>query len=222
MLKAANNSPCLLDFIPWGILRDFKKFNVLWLWNMKMVGAHKTQWPSLLTLNQNIWTKIKLSGVRCSGWPADDSLRMLLSALSPWRRGMLDQVSSLLFGHHFFYRVFSCLVINKYRLLNNPECQQGAILKVYVDNFALLGSCSYVISHRTWKTWILFLTVLQGCCGSYFIFTHWSWLVTALYSSLWLAVHVLVCPCCQCWLVIAAPSSHGGWHWPVRGDSPEY
>ena len=101
-------------------------------------GAHKTQWPSLLTLNQNIWTKIKLSGVRCSGWPADDSLRMLLSALSPWRRGMLDQVSSLLFGHHFFCRVFSCLVINKYRLLNNPKCQQGAILKVYVDNFALL------------------------------------------------------------------------------------
>ena len=222
MLKAANNSTFLLYFIPWGILRDFKKFNVLWLWNMKMVGAHKTQWPSLLTLNQNIWTKIKLSGVRCSGWPADDSLRMLLSALSPWRRGMLDQVSSLLFGHHFFYRVFSCLVINKYRLLNNPECQQGAILKVYVDNFALLSSCSDVISHRTWKTWILFLTVLQGWCGSYFIFTHWSWVVTALYSSLWLAVHVLVCPCCQCWLVIAAPSSHGGWHWPVRGDSPEY
>ena len=41
------------------------------------------------------------------------------------------------------------------------------------------GPCSHIISHRTWKTWILFLTVLQGWCWSYFIFTHWSWLVTA-------------------------------------------
>ena len=62
------------------------------------------------------------------------------------------------------------------------------------------------ISFKTWITWILFLTVLQGWCGSCFIFTHWSWLVTAKYSALYTKCSAasLVWQCYQCCLVIAA------------------